>query len=221
VYFYPVKAYFISGIGADYRLFTHIRLPGGYEPFYIHWIPPQPSETLPSYAYRLTDQIDTTEPFVLIGLSLGGIMAVEIAKSFPPACTIIISSVPKSSHLPIYFSLAHRLQLTKATSPTLIKFLAAVKHRLTMKSPNNRKIMREIIRSGNDEFITWAMDAVLKWENAISPQPLYHIHGTRDLVFPIKLTTPTHIIPKGGHMMVMNQPAIINSLLAMILAPLS
>jgi len=212
-----VKAYFISGIGADYRLFTHIRLPEGYEPCYIHWIPPQISETLPSYARRLIDQIDTADPFVLIGLSLGGIIAVEIAKAIPPVCTIIISSIPQSSHLPPYFSLAHRLQLTKATPPALIKFLAGVKHRLTMKSPDNWKIMREIIRSGNDEFITWAMDAVLKWDNAISPQPLYHIHGTRDEVFPIKWTTPTHTIPKGGHNMVMNQPAIINDLLEEIL----
>jgi pimeloyl-ACP methyl ester carboxylesterase len=212
-----VKAYFISGIGADYRLFTHIRLPGGYETSYIHWIPPQQSETLPSYARRLVGQIDTAEPFVLIGLSLGGIMAVEIAKSTPPVCTIIISSIPRSSHLPPYFALAHRLQLTKATPPTLVKFLAAVKHRLTMKSRDNRKIMREIIRSGNDEFITWAMDAVLKWDNDFLPQPLYHIHGTRDAVFPIIWTTPTHIIPKGGHMMVMNQPGIINDLLEEIL----
>jgi pimeloyl-ACP methyl ester carboxylesterase len=212
-----VKAYFISGIGADYRVFTHIRLPRGYEPLYIHWILPQPSELLSSYARRLVDQIDTAEPFVLIGLSLGGIMAVEIAKTIPPVCTIIISSIPQSSHLPPYFSLVHRLQLTKATPPALIKFLANVKHRLTMKSPDNRKIMREIIRSGNDEFITWAMDAVLKWDNAFSPKPLYHLHGTRDLVFPIKRTTPTHIIPKGGHMMVMNQPTIINGLLEEIL----
>lgn len=32
------KVYFISGIGADYRFFTHIQLPEGYEAHYIHWI---------------------------------------------------------------------------------------------------------------------------------------------------------------------------------------
>ena len=74
-----MKAYFISGIGADYRLFTHIRLPEGFETCYVHWIPPEKDETLPVYARRLAEQIDTSEPFVLIGFSLGGIMAVEIA----------------------------------------------------------------------------------------------------------------------------------------------
>lgn len=223
-----MKVYFVSGIGADYRLFTHIRLPKGYEAAYIHWIPPQPAEatttqpaeTLQAYAHRLAGQIDTTRPFVLIGLSLGGIMAVEIAKSFPPVCTIIISSVPESTQLPTYFSLAHRLQLTKATSPILMKFLASAKHLLTMKSRDNWKIMREVIWSGDDQFIRWAMDAVLSWKNSIIPQPLYHIHGTRDEVFPIGRTKPTHIIPKGGHMMVMNQPSQINALLEKLLSSL-
>jgi pimeloyl-ACP methyl ester carboxylesterase len=220
-----MKTYFISGIGADYRLFTHVRLPKGYEAAYIHWIPPQPAEntttqpaeTLPAYARRLAAQIDTTQPFVLIGLSLGGIMAVEIAKTFSPVCTIIISSVPQSTQMPPYFSLAHRLHLTKAASPFLMKFLASAKHRLTMKSRDNWKIMREVIWSGDDQFITWAIDAVLQWENSTVPQPLYHIHGTRDEVFPIGRTRPTHIIPKGGHMMVMNQPGSINDLLEKLL----
>ena len=82
-----MTAYFISGIGADYRMFTHIRLPEGYQAVYIHWIPPKKKEPLGAYASRLIAQIDTAEPFVLIGLSLGGIMAVEIAKRYPPVCT--------------------------------------------------------------------------------------------------------------------------------------
>ena len=213
-----MKTYFISGIGADYRLFTHITLPEGYETAYIHWIPPQKEESLPSYAHRLSGQIDHSKPFVLIGFSLGGIMATEIAKAFPPLCTIIISSVPLSANLPPYYTLAHRLQLTKIASPTLMKLLASVKHMLTMRSRDNWKIMREVIWSGDDQFITWAMDAVLKWENSSIPQPLYHIHGSRDEIFPIGRTKPTYIVPKGGHTLIMNHPEAINALLQKILS---
>jgi pimeloyl-ACP methyl ester carboxylesterase len=212
-----MKTYLISGIGADYRLFTHITLPEGYETAYIHWIPPQKEESLPSYAHRLASQIDHSEPFVLIGFSLGGIMAIEIAKAFPPICTIIISSVPISASLPPYYTLAQRLQLTKIASPTLMKLLASVKHLLTMRSRDNWKIMREVIWSGDDQFIAWAMDAVLKWENDIIPQPFYHIHGSRDEIFPISRIKPTYIIPKGGHTLIMNHPEAINALLQKIL----
>jgi pimeloyl-ACP methyl ester carboxylesterase len=212
-----MKAYFISGIGADYRLFTHIRLPEGLEAHHVHWIPPGKDETLPNYARRLTDQIDTSEPFALIGFSLGGIMAVEIAKIYPPVCTIIISSVPLSANLPPYYLLADRLRLSKLASPTLMKLLASVYHMLTMRSRDNWKIMREVIWSGDDRFISWAINAVLKWENALIPQPLVHIHGTGDPIFPITHTQPTYIIPKGNHNIILSHPHIINDLLRDIL----
>jgi pimeloyl-ACP methyl ester carboxylesterase len=194
-----MKAYFISGIGADYRLFTHIRLPEGFETHHIHWIPPGKEETLPNYAHRLAGQIDSSEPFVLIGFSLGGIMAVEIAKVYQPVCT------------------ADRLRLPKLASPTLMKFLASVKHQLTMRSRDNRKIMREVIWSGDASFISWAINAVLKWENTLTPHPLVHIHGTRDEIFPVSRTKPTYIIPKGPHTLLMSHPQIINGLLRDIL----
>jgi pimeloyl-ACP methyl ester carboxylesterase len=212
-----MKTYFISGIGADDRMFTHIRLPEGFETRHIHWIPPGKEETLPVYAQRLAAQIDRTEPYVLIGFSLGGIMAVEIAKAFPPVCTIMISSVPVSANLPHYYLVADRLQLSKLASPTLMKFLTSVKHRLTMRSREDWELMRDVIWSGDDQFISWAINAVLKWENNTIPQPFFHIHGTRDEIFPVKRTRPTYIISKGSHSLTMSHPHLINRLLRDIL----
>jgi pimeloyl-ACP methyl ester carboxylesterase len=212
-----MKTYFISGIGADYRLFTHIRLPEGFETRYIHWITPDPEESLPSYARRLTAQIDTSEPYTLIGFSLGGFMAVEIAKIFPPVCTILISSVPISPNLPLYYRRAHRLQLQKLATPTLMKALATFKQRMTMRSREDFKIMREVIWAGDDRFIAWAIDAVVNWKNDKIPQPFFHIHGTWDDVLPIRFTKPTHIVPRGGHNMIMSHAPIINGLLSEIL----
>jgi pimeloyl-ACP methyl ester carboxylesterase len=212
-----MKAYFISGIGADYRLFTHIRLPEGFETHHVQWIPPDKEETLPAYAQRLAEQIDSSEPFVLIGFSLGGIMAVEIAKLHPPVCTIIISSIPLSANLPPFYILADRLRLSKLAFPTLMKLLTSVYHLLTMRSHGNWKIMRKVIWSGDSRFISWAINAVLKWENAQTPQPLVHIHGTSDEIFPFNRTRPTHTIPKGNHNLTMSHPHIINNLLRDIL----
>jgi pimeloyl-ACP methyl ester carboxylesterase len=216
-----MKAYLIPGIGADYRLFTHLRLPEGYEPVHIHWISPLEDEPLPAYARRLCSQIDTSEPFILIGLSLGGIMSVEIAKIFPPVCTILISSIPLSAHLPGYYALAQNLRLPKITPPALFKAATSLKHFLTMKSAGNRKIMQDVIWSGDDQFIRWGVEAVLKWENDVLPHPLFHIHGSRDEIFPISRTTPTHIVPKGGHMIIMSQPELTNTLLDDILRTLT
>jgi len=212
-----LKVYFIPGIGADYRLFTHILLPEGYTPSHIHWIDPLDKETLSDYAFRLSGQIDQSEPFILIGLSLGGMMAVEIAKRLDPICTIIVSSIPVKAHLPGYFRLAGRLGLGKLISPSFMKAATRAKHALSMRSAENRRLMYDIIRAGDDHFIRWAIDAVLKWENKELPQRFYHIHGTRDEIFPIGLTTPTHIVKKGDHNFVVSRPEILNQMLKEII----
>jgi len=212
-----MTAYFISGIGADDRMFTHIRLPEGYQSAHIHWIPPQKKEALGAYASRLIAQINTSEPFVLIGLSLGGIMAVEIARRITPQCTIIISSIPLSAHLPPWFRTAGQLGLGRIVPATLLKAATSLKHFLTMKSPANRRLIQSVIWSGDDKFIHWALNAVLEWNNTEIPSPLYHVHGTRDEVFPISFTHPTHIIPKAGHMFLLSRPEVVNNLLHVLL----
>ncbi len=214
-----MKVYFTSGIGADYRLFTHLRLPEGFEAAYIHWIPPHDNEKLSHYAIRLTEQIDSSEPFVLIGLSLGGIMSVEMAKHIRPLCTILISSVPVSAHLPRFYRMAGQLGLGKWVPASLLKAATTVKHGLMMRSAANRQLMLDVIRSGDDRFIRWALTAVLEWENSEIPQSLYHIHGTRDEVFPIGLTKPTHIIRKGGHLFLLYRADAVNRILSEILLP--
>ena len=212
-----MKVYFIPGIGADYRLFTHIRLPEGYTPSYIHWIDPFDKEKLSDYAFRLSGQIDNSEPFILVGVSLGGMMAVEMAKRLDPVCTIIISSIPVITHLPGYFRLAGKLGLGKLIPASFLKAATKAKHALTMRPAANRQLMFDIIRAGDDRFICWALTAVLEWENKELPQPFYHIHGTRDEIFPISLTKPTHIVQKGDHMFVVSQPEIVNQLLKEII----
>jgi pimeloyl-ACP methyl ester carboxylesterase len=216
-----LKVYCIPGIGADYRLFTHIRLPEGYTPSYIHWVDPLEKEKLSDYAFRLTGQIDTSNPFILVGVSLGGMMAVEIAKRVPPVCTIIISSIPVTTHLPGYFRFAGKLGMGKLIPASFLKIASSTKHALTMRSAANRKLMFDIIRAGDDRFIRWALNAVLEWENKEVPQPFYHIHGTRDEIFPISLTVPTHIVEKGGHMSLVSQPEVVNSMLKQIILNLS
>lgn len=72
------KIYILSGLGADERVFKKLDLVP-LEPVYLKWIPPHKNESVESYASRLLSQITEKNP-VLIGLSFGGMMAIEIAK---------------------------------------------------------------------------------------------------------------------------------------------
>lgn len=209
-----MKVYFISGLAADKRVFKYIELPEGCEAVYLDWISPEKDESLPSYALRLASTINKEEPFALVGLSFGGMLATEIAKQYQPVVTILISSVPVSAHLPGYFKVAGKMGLHKIVPISLLKSSAATKRFFTRELMEDKKLLWQIINESDTGLIRWSMNAILNWQNDIIPQPVWHIHGTRDEVLPVRYTHPTHTIPKEGHMMVITCPQIINEFLA-------
>jgi pimeloyl-ACP methyl ester carboxylesterase len=211
-----VKAYFISGIGADYRLFKNIHLPYGFEAEYLHWIPPLKDESIREYASRLAQNINRDEQHILIGLSLGGIMATEIAKLTSPVSTIIFGSIPTHKQLPPWFKYAAKIKLHRLIHPSLVKLSAAIKHSLFTKGQENRRFLRQLIRDGDNRFIYWGMDAVMKWRNEDVPASLIHIHGSNDEVFPIRYVKPAYVL-KGGHLLVFHHANEVNKLLEEIL----
>lgn len=212
-----MKVYFIPGLAADKRVFRHIQLPRGFEAVYLDWISPQPEESLQAYALRLAGNIDTTEPFALVGLSFGGMLATEIAKQYQPVATILISSIPVSDQLPGYFRLAAKLQLHKIVPVSLIKSSAAAKRFFTREHSDDKKLLWQIIDESDTGLIRWSMNAILEWQNHTIPQPVWHIHGARDEVLPIRFTHPTHTVAKAGHLLVMTCPETVNAFLSDIL----
>lgn len=214
-----MKAYFISGMAADARVFRHIRLPEGYEPVYLDWIDPVPHESLRSYALRLAERIDKNHPFILLGLSFGGMLGTEIAKKIKPALTILISSIPVSSQLPGYYRMAKKMRLHQLVPISVLKSGAIVKRFFTKESPDNKKLLAQVIRESDPRLIRWSMEAILGWENDEVPEPICHIHGTRDEILPIRYTHPTHTVENGSHMMVLEQATRINEILHKVLQP--
>ncbi|MFL5787696.1 MAG: alpha/beta fold hydrolase [Flavisolibacter sp.] len=212
-----MKVYFLAGIAADGRLFKHIKLPPGYEAIFINWIKPLENEKIDEYAKRLTYNINTEEKFILVGLSLGGIVATEIAKLHQPEATIILGSVTTSNQLPPYYKWLHKLKVNKIIPGSFYKWASGIKHRLTKESKEDKALLINMIRNADPDFIFWGTNAVPEWNNSISPSPLYHIHGTRDEIFPIKFVKPTHVIKKGGHLLALSHYNEVNIILRDIL----
>lgn len=212
-----MKVYFISGLAADKRIFKYIQLPAGCEAVFLDWITPQKDDSLASYALRLASSINKDEPFALVGLSFGGMLATEIAKQYKPAVTILISSVPVSKELPGYFKMVAKVGLHKIVPISLLKSSAATKRFFTREKNADKKLLWEIIHESDAGLIRWSVDAILHWQNEIVPQPLWHIHGARDEILPVKFTHPTHTVPRHGHMLVMTAAGKVNDLLAKVL----
>jgi pimeloyl-ACP methyl ester carboxylesterase len=212
-----VKVYLISGLAADNRVFKNIQLPAGFEAVNLDWIKPLKKESLREYAVRLAERIDTTENFAILGLSMGGMIAVEMANRLHPYKTIIISSVPAFNQLPFYFRLAAKLYLHKLVPVAVIKNGSLLKRLFTTETREEKLMIKEIIRESDPAFIRWALHAILKWDNTKIPQNLIHIHGNRDELLPMRFTRPTHIMIKAGHLMVVNRSEEINEILRSVL----
>ena len=212
-----MKAYFISGLAAGSGVFRNIKLPAGFESVYLDWIPHQKNESLAHYAMRMAEKIQTAEPFILIGLSFGGMLATEIAKRYKPVATIIIASVPLSSQIPRYYKLAGKLQLHKLVPASLAKSTAIARRFFNVETAEDKKMLDDIISTTDIPFTRWGMDAILKWNNNEVPAPVWHIHGTADRILPVKYTNPTHTLIGSGHMMVVNRGIEISRILGEIL----
>jgi pimeloyl-ACP methyl ester carboxylesterase len=69
--------YLIPGLGADERVFQGLSLPG--PAVVLHWLMPQsPTEPLQKYAARLAEAVPPDHPCWLVGVSFGGLLALEV-----------------------------------------------------------------------------------------------------------------------------------------------
>src|ERR1017187_9090304 len=92
--------YLIPGVGANDKIFQNLELPG-YEVVHLQWPKHKKNESIQSYVKRLVPQIRKDTQPVLVGLSFGGIVAIELAKLVNPYRTIIISSIKTYHERPL------------------------------------------------------------------------------------------------------------------------
>jgi pimeloyl-ACP methyl ester carboxylesterase len=209
-----VTVYFISGLGADKRAFKNIKLPDKFEIIHIDWLSPLDNETLTEYCLRLSDKIDRQKPFVLIGLSFGGIVVAELSKSLKPNKSIIISSASSSKQLPWFYKAIGWLRVHKLIPVALLKSA----NRLTfwafgIKTADEKILITQILKDIDKVYLKWAINEILNWRSNEKPRNLLHIHGTDDNILPIRFVQPDIRINGGRHLMVLSMSDTINEIL--------
>lgn len=198
-----MKIYFIPGLGADKRVFTKLKIPDTYDVQFIEYIQPHKNETLGNYVKRISEQIDSTVPFQIIGLSFGGIMATELSKIFAPLQTILVSSVSSQSEVPWYYKSGRYFPLHKIVSSDLIKNTNQFTYRFfNVIADEDKALLQQIIAETDTVFLKWAIDKVVSWNHEERGSNLIHIHGEADRVLPMRYTKPDIIIKNGGHLMI-------------------
>lgn len=211
--------YFLSGLGADRRIFEKIHLPVHHKIVYIDWVVPQKKESIHNYARRLSAHIDPAEPFCIVGLSFGGMMAIELSKIVSPRKTILISSIASSRQRPWYFQILRIFPVYKLFSQGSLKMNPSVTYKMMGVTNNEEKaVFNTMLEDTDITFFKWAIESILKWEQPAALNNIYQIHGTADLMFPIKYIKTSYMIPKGNHLMVYTKAEEVSRTLAAIIA---
>jgi len=209
--------YLISGLGADERVFQNLYL-DGWTVRHISWLPPVENEKIEDYALRLTAQIDTPRP-VILGVSFGGMIAVEVAKHIDYEQIVLISSVQTYHEIPFCYRLAGRFYLHYLAPSWLLKqanFMTC--WFFGMQTPLEKQMLRSILHDTDTQFLKWAMHQIVTWKNTLVPERVTHIHGTNDHILPINNRMRVdYKIERGGHLMVYNRAAEINEILNRLL----
>ncbi len=205
--------YFISGLGADERIFKWLRY-DGYRPVYIPWEAPERGESVEHYAHRLAGNIKNERP-IIIGLSFGGIVAVEIAKQIETEKVILLSSVKDSSEVPAYFKLFRVLPIHRILpfKTVLWAFYWLAYWLFSPEGTEQKQLLKTVLIETDPDFLKWALHRVVVWRNKEVPNTIVQVHGRRDRIFPLRFVTPDYTIENSGHLMVMNQAEEISNLI--------
>jgi pimeloyl-ACP methyl ester carboxylesterase len=196
-------AYVFSGLGSDERVFKYLDFGADVEIRVIKWIQPIMTESIADYALRLCTQIDGEGAYYL-GVSFGGLVAIEVAKHIPAKKIILISSVKAAKELPGFYSIAGKIGFYKLANVKLIqrdsKF---VFNMYGVKSKEHKGLLMSIFRDLDPIFFKWAIKQMMLWKHIKSQGELVQIHGSNDNAFPFKnIVQADYVIQGGGHFMV-------------------
>jgi pimeloyl-ACP methyl ester carboxylesterase len=185
----------------------------GFTPTFIRWRIPLENETIENYATRILTQITTSKP-TLIGLSFGGIMAVEIAKQIETEKVILIASAKTKNEIPFYYRIVGQIGIHKLLPTRLLKSSNSITNWFFGASSTfDKQLLKQILIDSEPTFLKWAIDKVVRWRNQTQIKNIYHIHGTNDKILPIHFITCDKKIRNGGHLMTLDKADEIETIL--------
>lgn len=204
--------YLFSGLGADSSIFMNLDIPG-YHKVYITWIPALPNESIKQYAGRIKSQVTAENPDI-IGLSFGGIVAVEVSKLVKIDKMVLISSVRTKNELNRAQFFFMKLGLYRIIPGSLIRRANFLTYRyFGAYSPKDKKTLTDLLKNTDVSFFRWALKSIAYWDNKVAPERTIQIHGTADRVITSRLVHPDYRIKGGGHLMVFNKADTISKII--------
>ena len=201
-----MDVYLIPGLGADHRLFDRLQLPG-HRMVKLDWPEMPPGSTLSDFARALAGQVDATRPHALLGVSMGGMVAQELASITHSQQVIIISSWKGAHEMPPHLKLLRGTHPERVLNKTFMKrSMPIMRWQMGVEKPEEVELLDRFMELHPLEQLRIQIAACLEWQGPQAPVgPLTHIHGDKDHLMPLSSIKDAVTVKGGGHFMVYAQ----------------
>lgn len=212
----------LPGLGADQRMFHRQvgAVPGLVTP---DWLAPEPRETLRHYAERMAAAVREAsgdEPLVLGGVSMGGMVALEMGRHLGRGVVREVVLIGSCRHPRAASGLLRMCERASRWSPRVVLDKGRVLAPLFLGrggtlEAEDRGLLCRMARELPVDFIRWAARAIMEWEGCEEPGvPVRAIHGRRDWVIPLKGVRADRVIEGGIHVLNLSHAAEVNRFIA-------
>ncbi|MCC6839426.1 MAG: hypothetical protein IT230_04630 [Flavobacteriales bacterium] len=211
-----MKVYLLPGVGCDHRLFSRLDL-HGLDVAYLDWPPFPAGGTLAQVAAELGRQVDAARPHMLLGVSMGGMVAQELALLTKPEKVVLISTWTGPWEWPWYMGVVKALHLPALISPSTMRWTWPLKRVLGPRPDEVDRLLWEMAVAQGATKIRRGVEAVLRWPGSRWNGPVVRIHGSGDRLIPLRFPVD-HLVQHGPHIMVLVHASEVSRAICMAVA---
>lgn len=206
-----MKLYLLPGVGCDGRLFDRLDL-SGVDVVRLNWPRFEADDTLPRIAARMQDAVRADEPHVIAGVSMGGMVAQELALITRPHKVVLISSWTGPQEWPLFVRVNARLRAHRLIREWSVRAAWPLKRLIDRREAGIDRLLWDMARKQGATQLRLGTDAILRWKGSRWTGPLVRIHGDKDIVTPLRFPVD-HLVKGGQHVMVLTRADEVSRLL--------
>ena len=204
--------YAIPGLGTTEKLYKNLNIKG-VEIIVLKWPLPEKDDTMHSYAKKFLPQINTSQPFCLLGVSFGGMLCSELSDILSPQKTFLISTSKHRKELPWYIRLFKHIALHNIVSEKTHRKMAYEGRWFIGFGSALIPEYLGMINSMTENYFKNCINIIVNWNRKNLPKNYIHIHGSADRLLRFKYVRADYTIKDGSHAMVVFRAEEINKII--------